>query len=275
MDWDILAVPDMYTLRAFVGFLLAARSWTGLHSPRLFSLFRDAVRATRDPGAKPSIESERKKLLGSRIPIIRTDHGAGSVMDNVSSTTVGRIAATALSNRHQCQFMAGLAAHVGAREILEFGTSLGISAAYLASASPDARVTTVEGDPAIARIARDVLDHLRMTNVDLRKSSFDVYLTTVEGGQPIDLLFLDGHHESKALLRYYNALLPRMHEDTVIIIDDIYWSEDMTLGWATLQALPDVTQSVDCFRFGLLFRNPDFLEKAHHRIRLPWRVYLG
>lgn len=265
----------MYTFLAFLRFLLGSRSWTRLHSPRLFSLFRDAVRAARKPKSGAAIEYERKKLLDSRTSIFRTDHGAGSVMNRAPVTTVGRIAASALSRPYQCQFMAGVAAHVDGREILEFGTSLGISVAYLAAACPGARVTTVEGDPAVAAIAKEVWHRLRISNIDLRVSTFDAYLATGPGKEPIDLVFLDGHHEAKALLRYYHALLPRMHADTVILVDDIHWSRDMTEGWKKLQGLPDVTQSVDCFRFGLLFRHADFREKAHYRIRLPWRAYLG
>ena len=39
--------------------------------------------------------------------------------------------------------------------------------------------------------------------------------------------------------------------------------------WKKITALPEVTQSVDCFHFGLLFFKKDFLNRENHCIRLP------
>ena len=65
-----------------------------------------------------------------------------------------------------------------------------------------------------------------------------------------------------------------MHEHTAGIVDDIYWSADMTEGWNALIERPGVTQSVDAFRFGLLFFDTSFREREHHCMRLPLRAYL-
>ena len=230
----------------------------------------------RLPPKADEIEAERTRLLGCTDTIIRTDHGAGSSGTvQTGPVAIRRIARTALSNPYQCRFMARLAGHLGPSLILELGTSLGISAAYLAAAAPGARVTTVEGDPAVAAQAKAEFEHLGLTNIDLQVRVFKDYLGSLPAGKRFDLLFLDGHHESKALIAYFDALRPHMHEHTVVIVDDIYWSVDMTDGWKSLLERPGVTQSVDAFRFGMLLFDPSFREREHHRIRLPWRAYLS
>lgn len=226
------------------------------------------------PTQAHAIEAERVRLAHSRVTIRRTDHGAGSSGRlQHGLVPVSRIARTALSNPYQCRFMARLAGHLRPTSILELGTSLGISGAYLAAAAPVARVTTVEGDPAVAALAKDVFGHLGLINIDLQVSVFKDYIRSLPAGARFDLVFLDGHHEGKALAAYFDALRPHMHERTVVIVDDLYWSADMTEGWKTLLERPGVTQSVDAFRFGLLFFDPSFRQREHHRIRLPVRAY--
>ena len=86
---------------------------------------------------------------------------------------------------------------------------------------------------------------------------------------------MDGNHRSTPLLTYYDQLKNRLHEHTILMVDDIYWSADMQLGWQKLINKKEVTQSVDCFHFGLLFFNKEFLAKENHIIRLPWKSLAG
>jgi predicted O-methyltransferase YrrM len=107
----------------------------------------------------------------------------------------------------------------------------------------------------------------------LANERFDFFLENEKTlPDSIDLLFLDGHHQSTALLRYYAVLKKRFSQKTIVVVDDIYWSKDMQDGWKKLMDMPEVTQSVDCFQFGLLFFRNEFLEKEHHCIRLPLKA---
>jgi predicted O-methyltransferase YrrM len=154
--------------------------------------------------------------------------------------------------------------------ILELGSSLGISAAYLQSGNPSSAITTVEGDPELAKLANTTFAELDMTGIQLVVSTFEEFLESPgNNDRKIDLLFLDGNHHSKALLQYYEKLKSNFSVNTIVLVDDIYWSKDMQEGWRKLIDLPEVTQSVDCFRFGMLFFKKEFLEKENHRIRLP------
>lgn len=266
----------MYTATQYLSHFFRSKRWDSFHSPFLFSLFTYCCDDRISHPLFESIEKKRRYLSQSAEVIKRHDFGAGTAYplpDNTDS--ISRIARHALSLPFQCRFLYRLVSFTTSTQIVELGTSLGISAAYLAIGNPTSRVDTVEGDPGVATAARKVFDQLRLDNIQLHNMSFDTFITNgVSRDRPIDLLFLDGHHTSEALWKYYQALKPCMADQTIIIVDDIYWSADMTAGWKNLIALPEVTQSVDCFHFGLLFFKKDFLNRENHRIRLPLRSLL-
>ena len=188
---------------------------------------------------------------------------------------VSDVARTALSLPYQCRVMSRLASKTSSKNIIEFGTSLGISAAYLISAEREAKVFTIEGDPQIAKVANKVFDELEIKNIEVLNSTFENFFETSSlPFEKIDLVFIDGNHRHDALIEYFNKLAPYFHNDTIAVIDDIYWSADMQAGWQELINMPGVTQSVDCYQFGLLFFKHDFLQKQNHKICLPLKSIL-
>lgn len=202
--------------------------------------------------------------------INRSDYGAGSKSHaNDSMAEISAIARSSLSHPFQCRFMSRLAAWSSANVIVEFGTSLGISTSYFAAGSPAGTVHTVEGDPLIAAKAHGIFLQLGINNINLNVQSFEQFIeTTLPQLEKVDLFFIDGNHRKESLLRYYNALKTHYHPGTIIIVDDIYWSDEMHEGWKSLMNKPEITQSVDCFHFGLLFFNPVFLNRENHFVFL-------
>ena len=266
----------MYTSLEFVSHFLRSRKWSAFHSPYLFKLFTHCCEDQKGNPSFKEIESRRKELQSSHESISRRDFGAGSVYQpKEEKIPISQIAKSSLSYPFQCRFMSRLAAFSNSKLILELGTSLGISTAYYAFGAPAARVDTVEGDPEVATKAVGLLDSLHLKNVTVHCETFDDFIAkyNLSTGK-IDLLFLDGDHRMEATLQYYQGLSEHFHPGTIVIVDDIYWSKAMTTCWEKLIAFPEVTQSVDCFHFGLLFYNHDFLNKENHVIHLPFRMLM-
>lgn len=217
------------------------------------------------------IEEIRKSYLNNNSPLKINDQGAGSsLLNKVSQRKISDIAGTALSKPFQCRFMHRLVSYMAPENILELGSSLGISTAYLASGNFSSKLTTVEGDPAIASIAQNTFKGLMLENIHLVISDFDSYFESLRDTERFDLIFLDGHHTYKAVIENMGKILPHIHPGSILIIDDIYWSKDMTRAWDELRNYPAVTQSVDAFAFGMLFFSTDFKERENHKIRLSW-----
>lgn len=265
-----------YTATRYLSHFFRSKRWDSFHSPFLFSLITYCCDDRISHPLFESIERKRGDLRQSSEVIERRDFGAGTSYPQLKNKdSISRIARHALSLPFQCRFLYRLVVFTKSRQIVELGTSLGISSAYLAIGNTTSTVDTVEGDPEVAKVARKVFDQFRLDNIHLHVTSFDKFIADgLPGDKRIDLLFLDGHHTSAALWKYYHALKHYMTEHTIIIVDDIYWSADMTEGWKKLISLPEVTQSVDCFHFGLLFFKQDFLNHENHCIRLPMRGML-
>ena len=268
-------MASTYTAKQLVLHLMKSKRWDAFHSPYLFHLFTTCCNEKIPVNGAGLLEKQRAAWIQSTDLIKRRDLGAGSKSGQQQQITISGIARHSLSKPFQCRFLARLIQMKKTSNVLELGTSLGLSAAYMAYGSKEAHIHTIEGDPEIAGIAKALFDQHALNNISLHVMSFDEGIATRELlPDRIDILFLDGHHTAAALKSYYNKLRGLLHEESIVIVDDIFWSPDMHEGWKTLIALPEVTQSVDCFHFGLLFYGRNFIDREHHTVRLPLRMLM-
>jgi predicted O-methyltransferase YrrM len=147
--------------------------------------------------------------------------------------------------------------------VLEMGSSLGISSMYLHFGNQKAKMISLEGSPEIAKLARENFKLLG-ADIELLEGNFSETLqTALEKLKKIDLAFIDGHHAELPTLSYFEQILPYCNEDSVLIFDDIYWSDEMAAAWEKIKLNSAVTLSVDLFYFGIVFFKKDFKEKQH------------
>ncbi|MDH5674743.1 MAG: class I SAM-dependent methyltransferase [Myxococcales bacterium] len=111
---------------------------------------------------------------------------------------------------------------IGARHVVEFGTSFGISTIYLAAATRDnggGVVVGTEIEPSKAARARAHVEEAGLGDqLDLRVG--DALETLQELDKPVDLLFIDGW---KDLYRpVLDLVQPRLRPGAVVIADNIF-----------------------------------------------------
>ncbi|MFA6581890.1 MAG: SAM-dependent methyltransferase, partial [Paludibacter sp.] len=66
--------------------------------------------------------------------------------------------------------------------------------------------------------------------------------------------------------RYFEQCISKVHKDTILIVDDIYWSLDMEHAWDTIKMHSLVSSTIDIFQMGIVFFNSD-LHKVHYKMR--------
>ena len=148
------------------------------------------------------------------------------------------------------------------KRIIEMGSSLGISTAYLASADPSSKVITMEGSSAIAEIAKQTFIRLEIGNIQQITGNFDEKLTSlIESSAAADLVFIDGNHRKKPVLDYFEKFMSKISPDALIIIHDIHWSREMEEAWSIIQNDPRVKMSIDIFSAGFIFFRDEFKVK--------------
>jgi predicted O-methyltransferase YrrM len=216
------------------------------------------------------IEALRSRLLRDPTLLEVEDLGAGSAHPAFSTRTVASIARRAAKPTRLGQLLFRVAKHYKPSTILELGTSLGLSTAYLAAAAPetnDTKVYTIEGSPAIAEVARA---NLRSLNLDacLHLGNFDTVLPELLPTiQPPGLVFVDGNHRLEPTVRYFHLVLQHVARPAILIFDDIHWSAEMEQAWAAIRADPRVGLTIDLFFLGFVFLRDEFKVKQDFVIR--------
>lgn len=264
----------LHRIFAYLKHVLSAWNTTGegIHSPYLFELVRFVFRDENTYYCFADIERRREMLLACEDMLDVVDFGsAGSPEGTQVQRRVCDIAKTHLERPRVGQLLFRLVNFLGQHEkrpleILELGTSLGVTTAYLASADSRNRVMTLEGSEAVLKVAQGVWRTLKIENIEWQQGNIDDTLFKC-AREKLDLAYVDANHTYEATIRYVEYLLERMNEKGIVVVDDIHHSEQMERAWKALQADGRVTTSMDLYHIGLLFVDPHYLRR-HYRIRV-------
>jgi len=256
----------LYQVLQYFKFIIQSKNEHGVHSPFLYNML---VRCFYDKTFYEdyrNICSYRKALIRNKTKLEVSDLGAGSRVMHKKQRCISKIAKTSGSSQKRAKLLYRLTRFIKPKFVLELGTSLGISTYAMHKGYPSAMVTTIEGCENIAAFTEKQLKACNTKNISLLTSHFDDILQHVKQ-YDYDIIFLDGNHQEEATLRYFETLLETVHNDSIIILDDIYWSKGMTSAWKKIQKHHKVTLTVDTFFWGFVFFRKE-QSKQHFRIRL-------
>lgn len=264
-------------LLRYLQFYAKARTRYDLHAPFAFQFTEAVLEDDREFYAFRDIELLRQGLLKNQELITINDHGAGSLVNTAAQRTVADITKHSAVSPQSGQLLFRLVQFLKPQTMLELGTSLGISAAYQASAASKADMVSIEGCPETTALARNNLDRLDLKNIRVRQGTFEKELPQIlREIERLDYLYIDGDHRKGATLSYVTTCLPFLQDKSVIVLADIHWSDEMESAWKALQDHEQVSLSIDLFHFGLLFFRTE--QKAKTKLNLikakykPWRM---
>ena len=257
-------------LQKYIRFYLSASNGKGhgMHSPFVFDFIAKILNDKTVYPEYNKVEAFRKQLLNDKKFLEVEDFGAGSSVAKTNRRSIASIAKNAAKPKKFGQLLFRMIKYYQPGSILELGTSLGITSAYLALAKPDAKMITMEGSKEIANKALQNFETLGLNNIELTEGNFDETLSLVLTRlSTIDFVFIDGNHRQEPTERYFLQLLSKINNESILVFDDIHWSKEMEAAWENIKQDPAVTCSIDLFFIGIVFFRKEFKEKQHFVIR--------
>lgn len=149
-----------------------------------------------------------------------------------------------------------LARSIDAKLLVENGAGFGISSMYLAAAARKAEGGTL--------LSFEISDYAQIAQASVAlvdpgsrvvQGNFSCFPAHLAGAAEIDLAFIDAMHDKDNILRAFKSLIGWMAPQSIIIVDDVYYSESSREGFRNMMRmeLHDFVCIVNK-RFGVLIK---------------------
>ena len=260
-------IQNVRLAQEFIYFRCTAKSAVGygIHSPFVYDFARKVVRSSKSIELIREVEWFRNWQENTPIELAPSNFGAGS-KNQKKPEKLSKIIQNSSVSKKTGAFLYRLAKWANAINILEIGTSVGISTMYLASSNPNANVVTLEGDLRRTKVAQNSFDLFDLPNIKIIEGDFELGLSEALQSLPsVDLVFFDGNHKAEPTLRYFKQCSENVHENTVFVFDDIRWSKEMFNAWTVIANHQNVSLSIDLFSMGVIFFRKG-IKKQHMKI---------
>ena len=254
---------EFLRFKYFLNYQWKAKTKYYLHSPFVYQFYLNVLEGTND-AQLTAIENLRKRLGQNNTLISLNDLGTRPARHVKLSTLESKVAVRPKYGRLLYQ----LVKYFQPVNILEIGTSIGLSSAYLALANKSSHIYSLEGSAPLIELAKVNHRSLNISNIDIIEGDFFQTLSGVlEKMEQIDLVFFDGNHRKEATLQYFDACLEKAHPESIFIFDDIYWNKEMSEAWTEIKAHSRITLALDVFQFGICFFKKEKLSKEEFVLR--------
>lgn len=229
------------------------------------------------------IEDERKRLLRLNMPLLNMPDDAN--FDECAlpppydkNKTISQVC-QASKNSRSGLILYLLTRILGPQNILELGTNVGISSAYMAAAlkvnKSNGKVITLDASPYRQHIAKKVHCNIGVDNISYVKGLFSETLSdSLKSAKTIDLAFVDGHHQYQPTLDYFEQILQFSNSNTVFVFDDIRWSDGMRKAWAEIQSDNRSGLVVDLSSVGVCMLCQDTTDNTTYKRYVSPRLYV-
>lgn len=255
----------MNFVNEYIKYLVKSQGRHGIHSPFVYDFVDQCLKIELDSPFKKELSALKLALKKNSSTIEIEDFGAGSKR-LTKMRSIQSIYKTAACKGVYANLLFQLSKHYKPQNILELGTSLGIGTIHLAHGNPTATVVTIDACQKTLEVAKANFTKMNIQNISTFGLQFEPYLTN-EIKPIFDLVYIDGHHQGFALKKYLKLLEQNTHENTIFVLDDIRWSNDMFESWKEIISADTYHLTMDLFRMGIIIRRPQQV-KEHFVIKL-------
>jgi len=199
-----------------------------------------------------AIERKRKEIIKKNTQIEATNRP-----DSIKTDSTKYLAKVSSKRKSWAGLQLKIIRNLKPENGLEFGTCLGITAAYQAlgmKLNGSGTFTTMEGLQSRYNFALELFDSLNIENINSVQGNFNELLPEViKAFAPIDYVFIDGDHRYESTVNYFKLLLPHLTKDAIVVLDDIRLTDEMFKAWNEIKSDISVSYSFDFIQVGLCF----------------------
>lgn len=253
----------LFRLKSYLFYFFEAKNSNYLHSPFIFGLYNQLQKSIREPELE-IIHKYRKFLKEKEQPISLKEKDGTFFTIPIAQ----RYQKTSISSKYG-KILYGLQKYIQANHILELGTSLGISSLYLSSES--SKLATIDindiGEKMVKEFFISNSKKFKLPNFHI--GNFETILPIyLEQKGDVDFVFIDGDHTYTSTIDNTHKIIPKLSQNSCIVLDDIRWNNEMYRAWADLKSNTIFNYTIDMGRIGILIKINNHSPKQHFTLHL-------
>ncbi len=172
--------------------------------------------------------------------------------------TIESIVNTDLNNQKFNRLLFRITDYYQPKSILLIDETLGITTSYIALANTDATVYSYFSQVNNLQKAKETATKCHVHNCHFSNDLLDA--------KQFNLVYNDAKSDSK-LTEVLEQLLPLLHPQSILIINNINSSKEIEAQWLQLRTHSAVTLTINLFQIGLVFFRPENKIAQHFTIR--------
>ena len=164
------------------------------------------------------------------------------------------------------KFIVKLIQYLPIKNILEIGTSYGISTVAISCASKNTNITTLEKCEKVGEIAKKMFAKCNLKQITLLIDDYQATIKRMKN-KTFDLIYISKKHHELVTLEFFKSCLPLVNNNSVIVFESIHRSKEMERVWEKVKSHSKVSITMDTFQWGLVFFRKE-QQKEHFKIRI-------
>ncbi|WP_162984974.1 O-methyltransferase [Mesonia aquimarina] len=234
----------------------------GVHSPFVYQLVTECFYNRKNRPNYKKISAYRKDLFQQKEQIsIRPNCSTFFKAKTYSLSKLAKIHGTSWK---RSKFLNRLTDYLNFKDIIEIGTLVGIRTSCFA-AQEKCSIITIDNCSETQKVAEKNLQKHNFKNINFINDDFINGFKKCDL-EKVDCIYLSNTRRQDLTLQLFEEVLKKVHNNSVIIIEDIHWSKEINAAWEKIKKNKQVKVTVDTFYLGLIFFRKE-QAKEHFKIR--------
>ena len=252
---------------SFFCFIIKSKNEHGVHSPFVFDLITSCFYKTKSKNDLTIFLNYKKELSknNSLSEISNFNFMSNFLLSHKRKRS--RIFKDSEISNKRARLLIHLIQYLKPKNILEIGTGFGINTVVLSSAQRNSKITTLDENEQVVNAIKEMFKKNTFKNVKFLAGNFDITLPQALNNNNNDFIYFKGKNINETTLKYFEFSLTHIHNDSVILFENIHSDKESEKIWNHIKNNKKVTVTIDTFFWGFVFFRKE-QEKEHFIIRI-------